>query len=270
MNIFQPKDLTEALRLLSSGARPMAGCTNLLVNFHKTGEPEGDFADLSPLEELKGIRPEKDAVRVGALCTFAELSSALGAFPHLNALARAAAEMGSPQVRNRATVGGNICDASPACDSGPALLVLNAALTLRSEEGERTLGIDDFFRGVRKTALLPGELLTSLRIPTQGGRSVFRKVGLRGAMAISLVSLAAAEGSDGALRLAMGSVSDRPVRLFACEQALREGRTGDLPAALEQDISPIGDIRATREYRMETAARLLADLLEKEFGYELR
>lgn len=265
MNITKAKTMEEALALLAEGAKVLAGGTNLYVDFKKKGYPEDSFVDISGLAELKGIRFGGEK-HIGALVTFAEL---LQKEDMETALYQAAREMGSPQIRNRATLGGNVCDASPACDAGPVLLVCEARAALVSEKGRREVAMRDFFRNYRRTAKRSDELLTEFILPDEKGKSVFRKVGLRNALAISVVSLAAKEGEKG-IRLAMGSVAEIPVRLTHCEAVIeRKVDREALRSALSLDIHPISDIRASGEYRFETARRLLWDVLEREYGYEI-
>ena len=124
MEIIRPESLQDALHLLAEGRRPAAGCTNILVDLKKKGEPDFDYVDISALPELRGIRGELGAVTLGALTTFAEIEDYFAGKTVFEALYGAASQMGSPQVRNRATLGGNIADASPACDAGPVLLAM--------------------------------------------------------------------------------------------------------------------------------------------------
>ncbi len=267
MRIEKAKDLKDALSLLAQGARPMAGCTNILVDRKRTPDPDAFYADISGLPELKGIRETEEEILIGAAVTFAELLSS-GRGDYIRALSEAAAAMGGPQIRNRATVAGNICDASPACDAGPALLALDASVTAVSEAGERRIPVSEFFKGVRKTALDPAELAVSIRIPKAAGRSFFYKAGNRSALAISVASLAGKQYPDGTVRLAMGSVNDRPVRLYGCEEAVRAGLSAEeILSALEKDIAPISDLRASAEYRRAVAGNLLIKALRKEFAY---
>jgi len=271
MDIIRANSLHDALRLLRSGAKPAAGCTNIFVDLKKKGDPGCDYADISGIAELKEIRTEKSGMTVGALTTFAELERALVGIAGMEALQLSASEMGSPQIRNKATIGGNICDASPACDGGCTLLAMDASVTVQSESGQRKIPAADFFKGVRETALKSDELLTAIIIPETPVHSVWRKVGLRNAMAISVVSLAAARFADGRVLLAMGSVAPRPVRLLHCERCLSAGALtlGAFFAALDKDISPISDLRATADYRRSVAGNLLPDVLGKEFGYAI-
>ena len=267
MNVYKAKTLAEALAYAEAGAQIMAGCTNLYVELKKNGHPDADFVDISALSELKTVTKTDGETRIGALVTFADI---LRQLDETSALWQAAYSMGSPQIRSRATVAGNICDASPACDAGPALLVSDARIELRSVRGCRELPIGKFFTGYRKTAKSADELVTAIILPDGTERSVFRKVGLRNALSVSVVSLAAAKRAD-SLLLAMGSVAETPVRLVHCEQLIKDTDLSSemLREALASDISPISDLRASREYRFETALALLADVLRKEYGYDL-
>lgn len=280
MNICRPADYRECLKRIQEGARPAAGCTNLLVNLKKNGiadarYPQADYVDLTPLAELSGIRIEEEALQIGAMTTFAQVESALEEDGAWRALYEAAYLMGGPQIRNRASLAGNLCDASPAADAAPPLLVLNAALVADSlgEDGRivsRTIPMEQFFVDFRQTALRPGELIRRIEIPRQEGASFFRKIGLRSAMAISVVTLAGKRFADGTVRLAAGSVAPTPVRLLHCEQLLSRKETFEkntLRQALEQDIRPITDLRAGAQYRRTAAFNLLAASLRDELGY---
>lgn len=268
MNIYKAENIKDAVNFIEKGLKPMAGCTNIFVDIKKKGEPGHDFVDISGIEELKRIEAKDGQTKIGALATFCEIEKYFS--DKEGVLYEAARDMGSPQIRNRATVGGNICDASPACDAGPALLVLGAKVKTVSKSGERLINISDFFKGVRKTALENNEMVTEIVFKNDNGKSFFRKVGLRNALAISVVSLAGKIYDDGKILLAMGSVSSTPVRLYECEKLVNTGivTEANLREALSKDISPITDLRASADYRFETAYNLLADALGKELCYE--
>ena len=267
MDIIKAYSLKEALPYLGKGMRPLAGATNIFVDTAKKGKTYNGLVDISDIEELKGIRETDDEFIIGSLATFDLAESFFRGKESV--LYEAAYEMGGPQIRNRATIGGNICDASPACDAGPALLVLDAELGLVSEKGERTVKITDFFRGVRSTDLKPDELLKEIRIRKEDGFSCFKKMGLRNAMSISIASVALKK-TDSGVRLAMGSVAPRPLRLYNCEEYIKDNDLIDkdrLREELNKDISPVSDIRASRKYRSLCAFNMLASSL-KEAGYE--
>jgi carbon-monoxide dehydrogenase medium subunit len=193
---------------------------------------------------------------------------------HAPVLRQAAAVFANPLVRNRATLGGNLGDASPAADTAPALLVLDAEVILESlNGGMRTIAIDDFFVGVRKTARRPDELITAVRLPILPAHSAanFYKLGLRKADAISVVGVAVRltrdeAGHCTAARIALGSVAPRPLRAHAAEELLI-GKPLTAEAIAEaarmaaEAASPISDVRASADYRRHTAGVLARRLL---------
>lgn len=267
MNIVKAYSLKEALSYLGMGMKPLAGATNIFVDTAKKGIAYDSLVDISEIEELKGISETGNEYVMGALATFENAESF---FPgRENVLYESAFNMGGPQIRNRATIGGNICDASPACDAGPALLVLDSDLVLVSGTGERTVRAADFFKGVRRTDLQPFELLREIRIEKEPGFSCFRKTGLRNAMSISIASVAVKKTGSG-VRLAMGSVAPAPVRLYGCEKYINGSASIEkerLRDELNKDISPVSDLRASKEYRALCAFNMLVSSL-KEAGYE--
>ena len=268
MDIVKAYSLKEALPHLGKGMRPLAGATNIFVDTAKKGKEYDGLVDISDIEELKGIKETDEGFVMGSLATF-DLAESFFCGKE-SVLYEAAYEMGGPQIRNRATIGGNICDASPACDAGPALLVLDADLILVSENGERLVKATGFFKGVRLTDLQPDELLKEIRIRKEDGFSCFKKMGLRNAMSISIASVALKKTKDG-VRLAMGSVAPRPVRLYSCEKYIESNDTvykDILKEELNKDISPVSDLRASREYRSLCAFNMLVTSL-KEAGYDV-
>ncbi|MDP6407759.1 MAG: xanthine dehydrogenase family protein subunit M [Planctomycetota bacterium] len=268
---FRPTDLAEALRLLADvdlGARPIAGCTDLLVSKTAVGWSPAAVVDLLRLEELRGVRREGERIDVGAAVTFAELRADPLVRQHLPILAEAAATVGAWQVQNRATLGGNLANASPAGDSLPVLAALGAELQLATADGERRVAYDDFHLAYRRTALLPGELIVRVRLPVPAPDAVgaFKKVGTRAASAISKVVVAfAARAGGGVLRevrLAAGSVAPTPLRLRAAERVL-EGSAPDATAAdaassaARGAVQPIDDVRSTAAYREWVLGRVV-------------
>ena len=265
-----PRTLDEAYaRLAEGGWRPVAGATDVLVERAAGAADRRGYLDLGTLDELRGIRLEGDALVLGAATTYADLRRDPLVAEHAAVLARMAREVGAAQIQNRGTLGGNIATASPAGDSLPLLLALDAEIVVGGPRGERVIPADAFFLAYRHTALAPDELVLRIRVPLRSGRiAVFRKVGARQAQAISVVSLAVSwrPGDDGAwrdVRVALGSVGPTPVRALDTEAAL-EGRqptpevASIAASALAGEISPIDDVRATATYRREVAARILA------------
>lgn len=275
----RPANLAHALRLLadSLGSErlvPLAGGTDLFVYLNAGSHPGKRFLDLSPLPELRGLKVVPGgSLRAGALTTFREL----GAHPRVVAnwpmLAAAARVVGAAQIQNRATIGGNVANASPAGDSLPVLLAHDAVVRAGSVRGERSIGFASLFGGYRRLALAADELILSVEIPAapRGATTLFRKVGTRAAQSISKVVFAGLlhAGPGGAVdvvRLAWGSVAPVPVRAAGAEAALLGARPSRAAAAaalgaLEGDIAPIDDIRSDRAYRMAVARNLLAQFL---------
>ncbi len=270
MEIIKVNSVDEALEKVNNGFVPMAGCTNILVDEKKKGDSGKKYVDLTNVRELSGISFSEKGLTFGALTTFADVEAELKDKPEFKALYDAAFTMGGPQIRNRATIAGNIADASPAADSAPALLVLGAKIKLVSVYSERIIDINDFFLGFRKTAIQNNELITEIIVPSDNVKSYYRKIGVRNALAISVVSIAGARNTSGGIKLAMGSSAPTPKRLNSVEKLINGSncvRKAKLSDALKADISPISDLRASAEYRMAAAENMLVDCLEKEFDY---
>jgi carbon-monoxide dehydrogenase medium subunit len=264
----------EALAPAGKEALPVAGGTNLIVDMRSRRHEPDVLVDISRLAELRGVRQEDGHVVAGAATTLAEILADPLVARHAAPLGSAAAAFASPLVRNRATLGGNLADGSPAADSAPPLLVLDAEVALASCGGTRWLPLDDFFVSVRKTRLQPGELLVAIRwpMPAPSAGGGFAKFGLRRADAISVVSAAVFldRGGDGICRqarIALGAVAPRPIRARAAEAAL-EGRKLDREAIDEaamlcgEAASPIDDVRGSAAYRRRLATVLVRRLLE--------
>jgi CO/xanthine dehydrogenase FAD-binding subunit len=221
-------------------------------------------------------------VVIGALTTYTDIRRSGVCREHLPALVEAAATIGAAQIQNRGTIGGNIANASPAGDTLPVLLALDAAIVVGGPQGERTVAADDFWVAYRRTALAPDELILRVRIPLAGGRETrFRKVGTRRAQAISKVVMAlswrerarpGAESTWSDVRLALGSVADRPIRARATEAVLTGApptpETADGAAeSLVAEIVPIDDVRSTADYRRAVAARVLHRMIRDAGGW---
>ena len=274
---YQPRSLAEALRIRGREAViPFAGGTDLMVQRRRpTGlTPRFELPALfiGGLEELRGISEGDGVLTMGACCTCSRVLEERAAPP---ALRRVVEEIGSPAVKNRATMGGNICNASPAGDTLPALYALESRVVLRSERGGRTLPIEEFILGPGKTALAEDELLVAVEIPTAWpGRLFYRKIGTRRANALSKLSfLGMASNRRGRLveaRMAFGAVAPTVVRSRRIESGLRDAAAAELaertPEVLELYaalIKPIDDQRSTAHYRKEAALRLLRFFLQR-------
>jgi CO/xanthine dehydrogenase FAD-binding subunit len=278
-----PTRLDAALALLADAAgapwRPLAGGTDLMVQITgEIGEPPERILDIWGLDELRGINVERDALVIGALTTYTELRRSSQVAEHAPVLAEAAATIGAAQIQNRATIGGNVINASPAGDTLPVLLALGAEMVLSSAGGERTVMAEQFWTGYRATARRDVELLVRIRIPLIPDREIrFRKIGTRRAQAISKVVMAlawrtAGHGAWTDVRLALGSIAATTVRATATEGVLEgAGPTRDVAdaavAALAGELRPIDDVRSTAAYRRLVAGRVLHRMIRDAGGW---
>jgi CO/xanthine dehydrogenase FAD-binding subunit len=277
LEVIRPRTLDEALVALAANDDlrpiPIAGGTDLFVYLNAGTQTGRRFLDLHSLRELSTIEAQPDAIRFGARVTFHVIRSHAAVRRRLPALAAAAAEIGGIQIQHRATIGGNIANASPAGDSLPVLLAHAASVIVRSVENERTIPFDRLFTGYRKLALDPAELITAVRVPVLGSKasSFFRKVGTRRAQSISKVVFCArieagARGRIQEARLAYGSMAPVPVLALQAAASLASeppsrAAARRARAALERDLAPIDDIRSDRDYRMAVAGNLLEQCL---------
>lgn len=270
-----PPTLADVLSQLAAAPgryAPLAGGTEVMVALGAGRLRQREFVSIQHLREIRFIRAHEDAIEIGAGTTFTDIRRDAMVAEELPLLAQAAAWTGSIANQNRGTLGGNLCNASPAADSPPALLAYDAVVTLISVRGERTVPYRDFHLGYKKTALAPDELLHSVRIsrPATGVRQYIRKVGPRNAQAISKVALAcvasAAQGHITDVKIGAASLADRPLRCYTTETVLRGSEvTEDIirsaRATLIAEASPIDDIRSTAHYRSVVAANLLEEFL---------
>ena len=267
MSYARPQTLVDAITLLSrDGARVLAGGTDLYPAT-QAQDLAGGIVDLTAVPGLSGITQGPDGLRIGATTpwsTIAETPLPVA----LTALQQAARQVGGRQIQNAGTLGGNLCNASPAADGVPSLLALDAAVELAGPTGSRRLALSDFLLGPRRTALARAEVMTAILIPGTAlkGRSAFLKLGARAHLVISIVMVAAkiditADHISDA-RLAIGSCGPVATRLGRLESALIGKTIQDAPAlvteaALSAELAPIDDIRATAAYRLSAATELL-------------
>lgn len=231
-----------------------------------------DILDLTGLSALRGIREEKSGWRIGATTTWTDLLEA-GLPPAFDALKLAAREVGGLQVQNAATLAGNLCNASPAADGVPPLLALEASVELCSSRGTRTLPLDQFILGPRRTALQAGELLTAILVPSPdaGARSHFIKLGARKYLLISIamaaVVLSIKKNKVAKVRIAVGSCSPAACRLRELEDALvgvPVSKVDSFPGKEHlATLKPIDDVRASAEYRQDAALTLVRRALKE-------
>ncbi len=274
MRIETPRSCAEASALLQAlpDARVMAGGTDVLVRL-KDQLVWPPLVEISRLAELRGMAEQDGWLRLGALSTWTEIERAALTARHADVLVEAAREVGSPQIRNRGTLGGNVANASPAGDSLPALIVLDAELELRGTQGTRRVAVAQFCRAPGKTVLAHDELIVAIWVPVRAGwRGVFARLGQRAALAISKVSVAVRVLLVGGLvqdsRIALGAVAPTVLRVKAAEEVLR-GQP--LSAAVIQAAAeaagaaarPITDIRSNEPYRRAMCAELLRRALAR-------
>jgi CO/xanthine dehydrogenase FAD-binding subunit len=258
LELLQPRSVRDALRMLRNDGplTPLAGATDLYVAVNFGTLDSTRFLDLWALESLRRITLRDDTLSIGALATYTSLIRSRLVRRRLPMLASAAREVGGMQIQNRGTLGGNVANGSPAGDTLPVLAVAEAVVVLRSVDAERRVPFSEFYTGYRATVRRPDELIVAFEIPPVEGRQWFRKVGTRAAQAISKVVMAAVRGPRP--RIALGSVAPTVVRLPGVERALSQGADIDeVSRRLNEDISPIDDLRSTGVYRRDVAANLL-------------
>jgi CO/xanthine dehydrogenase FAD-binding subunit len=263
----RPSDLDDALGLLAGGdACVIAGATDI---FPSAGERplHGAYVDVSNVSGLRGARSESDAVRIGATTTWSQIAMA-DLPPAFDALKVAARDIGAAQIQNRGTIAGNVCNASPAADGVPPLLILDAEVELASRRGTRRVALDTFINGARSTLLATDEVMTAIvtTLPSPTMRSAFFKLGARRYLVISIVIVAVAldvvEGIVRDARIAVGACSPVALRIRKAERRLigapaRFGLGRSIEAQDLAVLSPIDDVRASGDYRRDAALTLL-------------
>jgi xanthine dehydrogenase iron-sulfur cluster and FAD-binding subunit A len=274
---LQPGSLEEALELLqqlNGQARLVAGGTDVLVELQRGVKPTRTLIDISAIHDLKYIRHEGEYLYLGALATHNDVVASAACVEHALPLAQACWEVGAPQIRARATLGGNVVTASPANDTITPLMALDAEVVLVSTEGERVVPLHDFYSGVRRTLLKPNELLREIRVRAMTGsqRGLFLKLGLRRAQAISVINVALvltfAGEQIGDARITLGSLAPTIVHASSAEAYLK-GKTLDAAVCDEagrlanEDVAPIDDIRGSANYRRATLSALVAQGLRR-------
>ena len=273
--LIAPATLNAVLQILADSPgsyTPIAGGTELMVALGAGHLQSRKLVSLWNLKELRFIEVADDAVTIGAGATFTDIRNHSVIVEEFPLLAQAASWTGSIANQNRATIGGNIVNASPAADSSPALLVYEADVTLISATGRRTIPYRDFHLSYKKTALASTELVHSIKLlrNTKGYKQYIRKVGTRNAQAISKVALAGLARIDNGhiaeIRLGAASLRETPARLTATEQSLAAKKISPetiaaARATLASEVKPIDDIRSTAKYRASVAANLLEEFL---------
>jgi carbon-monoxide dehydrogenase medium subunit len=265
--MFQPKSLREASAIVRDkgpGGRFLAGGTDLVIAMKEKGLAPTYVVDLKKIPRLSGIREEAGgSIVIGALTTMREIET----FPLITErfpfLARSAAEVGSIQIRNRATIGGNMANATPSADVAPSLLVLDARAVISGADAERTVELENFFRGPGQTVMAPDEILTAIVIPASDPRLAgeYIKFSPREMMDLAYVGVAVAlvlaENKRCELaRISLGAVSPTPMRARRAEailsnQVLTEGLADKAAGEAAAESKPISDVRSSADYRRE-------------------
>ena len=266
--LLQPRSLQEALEMKKNygdKARVLAGGTDLLVLLKDQKLTAEAVMSLAGVRDLNFIRYEDGrGATLGALATHSGVAASPIIQQKFPDLAEACSQVGAVQIQNLGTVGGNLCNASPAADVAPPFLLMDAVLILASARGERRVSIHDFFQGPRRTVLQADEILKEIFVPEVPGRrgATYLKLGRRKAMEIAIVGIGVAihlNGSDQVVsecRIAMGSVAPTPMRARRGEEILRNQEVRDelieeIAVVAAEEASPISDLRGSREYRLD-------------------
>lgn len=275
-----PASVAEAVKLLQAHgeeASILAGGTDLVPKMKQALLRPRHVVNLKRIPELAGVREEAERIRIGALTRLRDIERSIIVTEKLPLLHEAVTSIGSVQIRNMATVGGNLCNASPAADSAQALIALGAKANIAGPTGEREIELESFFAGPGRTVLGRGELLASLAVPypEEGSRGAFIKLG-RTSLDLATVSIAVAakmkRETVETIRVVVGAVAPTPLRLRNVEQSLAKKRLTiesieEAGRLVSESIKPITDIRGTAEYRrlaskglaMEALTRILDD-----------
>lgn len=275
MKIYNPDSISEAIGILDThnqDACLLAGGTDFVVK-HKEGALNCKIAcNIYGISELRFIHEDNEHILIGSLATHQDIIESSLILKYAPVLADACRAVGSPQIRNRGTIGGNIGTASPAGDTLPVLMVLEADVNIISAKGERTVNIRDFFLGPGKTILKPNEMIKEIVVPKMKADEVafYSKLGMRNALAISMVGVAAkvklAENMFEKVEVSLGSVAPTVVynRMTVLEkQKFTKKELWDKVQLIKKEVNPITDVRATSEYRKKMSAVLLYQCLRK-------
>ncbi len=265
---LKPTTLEEACSLLlqhNGKARVIAGGTDLVVRMKQKLMTPEYLVDITYIPGLDKIEyDEKSGLKIGALCTHSQIESSLLVREKFGVLAQAAHTIGSVQVRNLGTIGGNLCHAAPSADSAPALIGLDAKVRILGTRGERKLKLKDFFKGPGETALKSDEILISVEVPNPPPHSaaVYLKQSPRKAMDLAVVGVAvvlwltAADSTCAGIRIALGAIAPTPIRAKRAEEMVQgkkvdEGLIGEAARVASEEAKPISDVRGSVEYRKE-------------------
>ncbi|GAG13137.1 unnamed protein product, partial [marine sediment metagenome] len=259
---FAPQKIEEALKILSRYGKEIkiiAGGTDLLIQYYDRLYEIGTWLDLKNIKELKEVKINKNQMEIGAMVSHAQLEKSEDIKKYYPVLSKAAADIGSPQIRNRGTIGGNIVNASPAGDLLAPLMAYDAQFRLLSTQGEKIVPAEEFFVGPKKTILEPAQLLTRIILPLPSERTYgcWIKIGKRKALIIATITLALvvemAEDNKTVkdVKTCLGSVAPTPIEIKEIRKKIVGKKFNQLDFAelgqiVEDKISPIDDIKGTR------------------------
>lgn len=267
-------DALSSLEKMGEEAKVIAGGTEVVIYLKSRQISPKYLVDIGDLKELEFIKEDGEFLRVGPLTTHHALEKSPLVKKRACILGEAASQIGTVQVRNMGTIGGNLVNASPAADTATPLLALGASLRLMSISGERVVPIEVFFVDVKKTILQGNELLTEIQVPDQPPKTgaAFMKVGRRAAHDLSVVNVATAitvdEGACKDVRIALGSVAPTPIRAkkaegFLKEKTLEKATIKKASEIASEEIRPISDVRASTYYRKEISKVLVRLTIQK-------
>jgi aerobic carbon-monoxide dehydrogenase medium subunit len=271
---FEPTTLGEAAALLARygrRAQPLAGGTDLLVELKEQLRRADCVVNIKRIPDIDGLSYDaRQGLRIGALVTAREVELSQITLEKYASLVQATRELGSIQVRNRATIVGNVCRASPSADTLPPLIADGARVSIFGAKGTRELELEKFFSGPGKTVLAPDELVTGLVVPAPAPRTgkVYLKHGRRKAMELATVGVAVSLTWEGDVRIVLGAVAPTPIRARQAEALLRGQRLSPelierAAEAAERESRPISNVRASAEYRREMVKVLTRRALEQ-------
>ena len=258
MKYYRPNSIDDYFAISEKDCTLFVGGTDLMPRYERGLKLPDTIIDLKKLPDFIGIKKAGDNIEIGAGTTIEEIKNNDLIKKHFNALWQATNEFGSVQIRNRATIGGNICNASPSGDTLPTLYAFGAKLLLRNKTSERTVPIDEFITGPGKTTIKISEILLAIIIPRTSAKSIFYKLGLREAMAISVVNFAMVY-DENELTIALGAVASTIIKLTGLGKCSIE----QILEKVDKAISPINDIRATATYRRKVLQNMLRFELSK-------
>ncbi len=275
----EPQSLAEVTALLAAhgeAARVLAGGTDLLVQMRKGRQQPRHLLNIKTVAGLNQITASEDSIEIGATVTLTEAEKFLAAYPGYGVLCQAMHSVASVQIRHRATLAGNVCNASPAADTVPALVVLGAKIKLHGTHGDRLVPVDRFITDPGRTVLLTGEVVSAIVLPRVNGdgRGVFLRKARRPSLDLATANVAVFT-AGGAYRIALGAVAPTVIRVRDAERLLAARRLSAAAAAEAARLAraaarPITDVRGSAEYRLELVEALTEQALLTLGGTEVR